>query len=92
MSSSGERGETSKADGNIRQRRSIAQTANTLNTAVGEAVKSSDGRGASVQPVSHELVGKLTIKRRKQSEEDNHWFDLRAGNAVSFCANEHDND
>jgi hypothetical protein len=28
------RGETSKADGNIRQRRSIVQTVNTSNTAV----------------------------------------------------------
>jgi hypothetical protein len=54
-----------KADGNIRQRRSIAQTANTLNTAVVEAVKSSDGRGASVQPVSHELVGKINHKEEE---------------------------
>ena len=58
-------GETSKADRNIRQHRSIAQTANTLNTAVGEAIKSSDGRGASVQPVSHELVGKINHKEEE---------------------------
>ncbi len=35
---------------------------------------------------------KLTINREDQSEENNHWFDLRAGNAVSFCANQHDDD
>ena len=33
---------------------------------MGEAVKSSDGRGASVQPVSHELVGKINHKEEEQ--------------------------
>jgi hypothetical protein len=41
---------------------------NPLNTAVVKVVKSSDGRGASVQPVSHELVGKTNHK-----EEETEW-------------------
>jgi len=46
----------------IREVRSIAQTANNSNTAVGKPVKAEDGQGASVQPVSHELVGKINHK------------------------------
>jgi len=47
---------------------SVAQSRkqqNPSNTAVAEAVKSSDGRGASVQPVSHELVGKINHKEEE---------------------------
>lgn len=55
-------------------------------------VKISDGQGASVQPTSHELVVNTNHQQGGKSEENNHWFDLRAGYAAGFCANQHDDD
>jgi len=40
--------------------------------------------------MSHELVGKTNHQQGGKSEEYNHWFDLRAGCAIGFCANQHD--
>ena len=71
----------------------MTQIANNSNIALVDSVKTFDGHGASVQPMSHELVGvKLTINRREKSEENNYWFGLRVVCAVGFCANQHDHD
>ena len=40
--------------------------------------------------MSHELVGKTNHQQGGKSEENNHWFDLRAGYAACFCANQLD--
>ena len=52
-------------DGKIRQRRSIAQTANTLNTAVGRQSNHLMGAGRPFKRVSHELVGKINHKEEE---------------------------
>jgi hypothetical protein len=41
----------------------MKQIANNSNTALGQSAKTFDGHGASVQPMSRELVGKTNHKQ-----------------------------
>jgi len=70
----------------------MTQIANNFEYRPRGAGQTFDGYGASVEPMSHELVDKLTINRRDKSEENNHWSALRAGDADSFCTNQYDDD